>query len=62
MYVTDRNDMTIAVKVALNLNTNNQPCGTVFLRKITFVLFILNKFVKGCLLLKHSVYSIDCFG
>ena len=25
MYVTDRHDMTLAVKVALNLNTTNQP-------------------------------------
>ena len=25
MCVTDRHDMTLAVKVALNLNTNNQP-------------------------------------
>ena len=25
MYVTDRHDMTLAVKLALNLNTTNKP-------------------------------------
>ena len=29
MFVTDRYDLTLAVKVALNLNTSNQPTNVI---------------------------------
>ena len=34
MCVTDRHDMTLAVKVALNLNTNNQLFIIMFLNPL----------------------------
>ena len=52
MYVTDRYDKTLAVKVALNLNTTNQQLTNIFTVVISVVLWPTSTN-------KHGVYV--CF-
>ena len=54
MCVTDRHDMTLAVKVALNLNTTNQP--TIF-SNATF--FRIDKTRNYTVRLKHQIGLIQ---
>ena len=56
MCFTDRNDMTIAVKVALNPSTTNQQSKYLD-RNVRWALFTLAEYmIEGLIVLKHFIF------
>ena len=60
MCVTDRHDMTLAVKLALNFNTTNQPTNPSALPQIRYFHHMCLKITIAILNLSHNNPCFQC--